>query len=62
MNPKFKTQKVLQASKGFALQLSDSVNSCLESTRGGVPLSVTQTDPHQTCLSLQKNNGKMKSL
>ena len=43
---------------GFALQLIDSINSCLESTL----CYSNRPVPHQTCLSLQKYNGKMESL
>ena len=59
MNPTFTiNHKFPLASKGSAPQLSDSVNSCLESTLcySNRPVS------HQTWLSLQKYNGKMESL
>ena len=52
MNQTFtmKHKKFSEYQSGFALQLSDSVNSCLEITLGYSNRPV----PHQTCLSLQK--------
>ena len=44
--------------QGFALLLSDSINSCLESTL----CYSNRPVPNQTCLSLQKYYGKMESL
>ena len=57
MNPTFtiKHKKFSKHQQGFALQLTDGVNSCLKSTLCYSNRSI----PHQTCLSLQKYNGKI---
>ena len=62
MNPTFrptiKHEKCSKHEQGFALQLSDSVSSCLESALGysGNLFS------NQTCLTLQKYHSQTESL
>ena len=58
MNPKNSKNPKGSPSINNKTLLSDSVNSCIESNIGYSHSSV----PHQTCLSLQKYNGKIESL